>query len=125
MSTTHLCESTLARMANVENDQLRCRGTPKERSFLSVQYLSHEVSKSQHPGSASTVSLGSCVPLGQPTTTIDRHRRKGLGAALAWHVARRGRELRYRFSGLQSSILGQPVYERMGFRMIAAYPSFD
>jgi len=55
--------------------------------------------------------------------TVDGHRRKGLGAAMTWHAVRRGRELGCQFSALLSSVMGQPVYERMGFCTIAAYPS--
>jgi len=55
--------------------------------------------------------------------TVDSHRRKGLAEAMTWHAVRRGRDLGCRFSGLQSLVMGQPVYERMGFRTIAAYPS--
>ena len=56
--------------------------------------------------------------------TVEGQRRKGLGAAMTWHAVRRGRELGCSFSGLMSSVMGQPMYEGTGFSVIATYPSF-
>lgn len=76
------------------------------------------------PVAASALFLNNGVAGVYNVATVEGHRRQGLGAAMTWHAVRRGRELGCRFSGLLSSVMGQPVYERMGFRAIAAYPSF-
>ncbi len=76
------------------------------------------------PVASSALFLNNGVASMYNITTVDSHRRMGLGAAMTSHAVRRGRELGCRFSGLQSSAMGQPLYERMGFRTITAYPSF-
>jgi GNAT superfamily N-acetyltransferase len=76
------------------------------------------------PVTSSALFLNNGVAGVYNVATIESHRRKGLGAAMTWHAVRRGRELGCQFSGLLSSVMGQPVYERMGFRAITAYPTF-
>lgn len=75
------------------------------------------------PVTSSALFLNNGVAGIYNVTTVHSHRRKGLGAAMTWHAVQRGRELGCQFSGLQSSVMGQRVYERMGFRTITAYPS--
>ena len=75
------------------------------------------------PVTSSALFLNNGVAGVYNVTTVESHRRKGLGAAMTWHAVQRGRELGCQFSGLLSSVMGQPVYERMGFRTITAYAS--
>lgn len=75
------------------------------------------------PVSSSALFLNNGVAGVYNVATVDDHRRKGLGEAMTWHAVRRGRELGCQFSGLLSSEMGKPVYERMGFRSITAYPT--
>lgn len=56
--------------------------------------------------------------------TIPSHRRMGLGAAMTWHAVRNGRRMACRFSCLQASPMGKPVYARMGFEVVKSYFSF-
>jgi len=75
------------------------------------------------PVTSSALFLNNGVAGVYNVATVDGHRRKGLGAAMTWHAVQRGRELGCQCSGLLSSPMGQPVYERMGFRAITEYPS--
>jgi len=76
------------------------------------------------PVASSAIFLNNGVAGIYNVATVDGHRRRGLGEAMTWHAARRGREMGCRFGGLLSSDMGLPVYERMGFRKITAFPSF-
>lgn len=51
-------------------------------------------------------------------------RKQGLGEAMTWHAVRRGRELGCDVASLQASEMGRPIYERMGFRLVAPYRTF-
>jgi GNAT superfamily N-acetyltransferase len=75
------------------------------------------------PVTSSALFLNNGVAGIYNVATVDSHRRTGLGAAMTWHAVQRGRELGCQFSGLLSSVMGQPVYERMGFRTITSYPT--
>ncbi len=52
------------------------------------------------------------------------HRRRGFGEAMTWHAVSRGAEIGCRIANLQSSEMGQPIYERMGFRLVSPYRTF-
>jgi GNAT superfamily N-acetyltransferase len=56
--------------------------------------------------------------------TLDSHRRRGIGEAMTWHAVQRGAEIGCTIGALQASEMGQPVYERMGFRVVAPYRTF-
>ncbi len=56
--------------------------------------------------------------------TLATHRRRGIGEALTAHAVRRGAEMGCRSANLQASDMGRPVYERMGFKLIAPYRTF-
>jgi GNAT superfamily N-acetyltransferase len=56
--------------------------------------------------------------------TLDTHRRRGIGEALTWYAIERGAEAGCTMAALQASEMGQPVYERMGFRVVAPYRTF-
>ncbi|HYM16534.1 MAG TPA: GNAT family N-acetyltransferase [Dehalococcoidia bacterium] len=52
------------------------------------------------------------------------HRKRGLGEALTWHAVRRGAEIGCTTANLQASEMGQPIYARMGFQVVAGYRTF-
>jgi len=56
--------------------------------------------------------------------TLDSHRRRGIGEAMTWYAVQRGAEMGCVIGALQASEMGQPVYERMGFRVVAPYRTF-
>jgi GNAT superfamily N-acetyltransferase len=55
---------------------------------------------------------------------VETHRRRGHGEAMTWHAVRRGRAWGCEIASLQASAMGQPVYERMGFRLVTGYRTF-
>ena len=56
--------------------------------------------------------------------TLTSHRRQGIGEAMTWHAVTRAREHGCTVATLEASVMGKPVYERMGFRMVAPYRTF-
>jgi GNAT superfamily N-acetyltransferase len=56
--------------------------------------------------------------------TLEEHRGHGFGEAMTWRVVDKGSEEGREIAVLQASESGQPVYERMGFRTVAAYKTF-
>jgi GNAT superfamily N-acetyltransferase len=49
-------------------------------------------------------------------TTLESHRRRGIGEAMTWRALQEGLTQGCDVAFLQSSAAGRPVYERMGFR---------
>jgi len=47
------------------------------------------------------------------------HRRRGLGAQLTWQAAARARERGMRTAALHASVLGEPVYTKLGFKPVS------
>lgn len=56
--------------------------------------------------------------------TREEYRRRGYGEALTWAAVRAARGT-CSFASLQSSQLGRPVYERMGFALTVEYVQFE
>lgn len=56
--------------------------------------------------------------------TRGAYRKRGLGEALTWHAVREGAGAGCTVSALQASDMGKPVYERMGYRVVAGYRTF-
>jgi len=56
--------------------------------------------------------------------TLASHRRRGFGEAMTRHAVDEGARAGCRSSTLQASEMGQPVYERMGFRTVTRYKTF-
>jgi GNAT superfamily N-acetyltransferase len=57
--------------------------------------------------------------------TLRSARGRGLGTAMTWAAVDAGRELGADVAYLAASPMGYPVYERMGFRRVAEYPSWQ
>lgn len=55
---------------------------------------------------------------------LPSHRKRGLGEAMTWHAVRRGAEIGCTMANLQASEMGQPIYARMGFEVVAGYRTF-
>jgi GNAT superfamily N-acetyltransferase len=55
---------------------------------------------------------------------LQEARRKGYGEAMTWHAVTRGKEMGCDIASLQASEMGRPIYERMGFRLVAPYKTF-
>ena len=55
---------------------------------------------------------------------VPSHRKRGLGEAMTWHAVRRGAETGCVMANLQASEMGQPIYARMGFEVVAGYRTF-
>lgn len=53
------------------------------------------------------------------------HRRRGLGAAVTAHAALAGKARGCNAASLQASVMGAPVYARMGFSRVRNYLRFD
>lgn len=54
----------------------------------------------------------------------ESHRRQGIGTAMSWAVLRRARDAGCSVGVLQSSEMGRPVYEDMGFETVVTYHDF-
>ncbi len=57
-------------------------------------------------------------------TTLDEFRRRGFGETMTRHAIREGAAAGCKVAALQSSDMGKPIYERMGFRTVAPYRTF-
>ena len=55
---------------------------------------------------------------------VEEFRRQGIGEAMSWAVLRAGREAGCHVGVLQSSEMGYPLYERMGFEPVVTYHQF-
>jgi ribosomal protein S18 acetylase RimI-like enzyme len=58
-------------------------------------------------------------------STLPAWRRHGYGEAMTWHAVGRGMALGARFASLQSSAMGLALYERIGFRCVGEYVSYE
>ncbi|WP_290815388.1 GNAT family N-acetyltransferase [Halovivax sp.] len=56
---------------------------------------------------------------------VEEFRRRGIGDAMSRTVLRAGREAGCRVGVLQSSEMGYPLYERMGFETVVTYHQFE
>lgn len=54
----------------------------------------------------------------------EEYRRQGIGEAMSWEVLRAGREAGCQVGILQSSDMGYPLYEKMGFKTVVTYHHF-
>lgn len=56
--------------------------------------------------------------------TVGTHRKRGYGEALTWRAVHGGASAGCDVAILQASEMGRPIYERMGFRLVAPYRTF-
>jgi GNAT superfamily N-acetyltransferase len=57
--------------------------------------------------------------------TLPEYRGRGIGEAMTWSAALGGREEGCIASALQASAMGLPVYQRMGYRHVVDYQTWD
>ncbi len=56
--------------------------------------------------------------------TVPEYRKRGFGEALTWDAVATGASYGCDMAALQASEMGQPIYERMGFRVVSPYRTF-
>jgi N-acetylglutamate synthase len=78
----------------------------------------------ERPVASSALAISQRVAGVYNVGTIAEYRNRGLGEAMTWHAVRRGAASGCLLASLQASEMGQPVYERMGFRTITHYRTF-
>jgi ribosomal protein S18 acetylase RimI-like enzyme len=76
------------------------------------------------PAAASQLVMSDGVAGIYYVATLEDYRRRGFGEAMTWHAVRDGAEAGCDVSVLQASVMGLPIYERMGFAVIGAYKTF-
>jgi GNAT superfamily N-acetyltransferase len=57
--------------------------------------------------------------------TVEAHRKKGLGEAATWAAVAEGRRRGHTLTSLQASVMGKPVYARMGFAHDRSYARYQ
>lgn len=58
-------------------------------------------------------------------STLPELRRRGFGEAMTWRAAVDGRREGCTLSYLQASVMGRPVYEKMGYRLVEWYQEWS
>lgn len=56
--------------------------------------------------------------------TLPEFRKRGFGEAMTWHAVATGAGYGCDMAALQASEMGQPIYERMGFKLVSPYRTF-
>lgn len=54
-------------------------------------------------------------------STLPDYRHRGYGTTMSWHAISAGEELGCDMATLQASVMGRPVYEKMGFKVAANF----
>jgi len=80
---------------------------------------------SGRPVACSTVTITERVAGIASVGTVRSFRGRGFGTAMTWAAVDAGRTLDADVSYLAATPMGYPVYERMGFRRAAEYPSWQ
>ncbi|MFK7898948.1 MAG: GNAT family N-acetyltransferase [Myxococcota bacterium] len=73
------------------------------------------------PVSTALLSMTNRVAGIYMVSTAEAYRKRGFGAALTWACVHEGARRGARFASLQASLMGRPVYERMGFETLSTY----
>lgn len=76
------------------------------------------------PAAASAVYVADGVAGVYNVATLPHRRSRGLGAAVTWHAVREGALRGASTAVLQPSPMGLPVYQRMGFAVVAEWRQF-
>jgi ribosomal protein S18 acetylase RimI-like enzyme len=76
------------------------------------------------PVAASTLVLTARTAGVYGVATIPAYRRRGFGEAMTWHAVRSGAQRGCEMANLTASDVGRPLYERMGFRVVAPFLIF-
>lgn len=79
----------------------------------------------QRPVACSSVTVVERVATLFSVGTVPGARGRGYGAALTWKAVEVGRSLGADVAYLAASQMGYGVYEKMGFRRVAEYPTWD
>lgn len=58
-------------------------------------------------------------------STLPDYRRRGFGTAMSWHAVTTGHALGCEIATLQASIMGRPVYEKMGFKVTTDFQRYQ
>jgi len=94
-------------------------------AFLEVEgFESYLGTMDDEPVAVSSVFVDGAVAGVYNVATLQSHRRRGIGEAMTWRSVARGREAGCTVAVLEASEMGKPVYERMGFRVVAPYRTF-
>ncbi len=94
-------------------------------AFLEVEgFESYLGTMDDEPVAVSSVFVDGAVAGVYNVATLQSHRRRGIGEAMTWRSVSRGREAGCTVAVLEASEVGKPVYERMGFRVVAPYRTF-
>ena len=76
------------------------------------------------PAATSTLVYTGRVAGVHNVATVPEYRKRGFGEALTWHGVAAGAGYGCDMAALQASEMGQPIYERMGFRVLSPYRTF-
>jgi ribosomal protein S18 acetylase RimI-like enzyme len=94
-------------------------------AFLEVEgFESYLGTMDGEPVAVSSVFVDGQVAGVYNVATLQSHRRRGIGEAMTWRSVARGRDAGCTVAVLEASEMGKPVYERMGFRVVAPYKTF-
>jgi ribosomal protein S18 acetylase RimI-like enzyme len=94
-------------------------------AFLEIEgFESYLGTMDGEPVAVSSVFIDGAVAGVYNVATLQSYRRRGIGEGMTWRSVSRGREAGCAVATLQASELGKPVYERMGFRVVAPYRTF-
>jgi len=94
-------------------------------AFLEVEgFESYLGTMDEEPVGVSSVFVDGAVAGVYNVATLPSHRRRGIGEAMTWRSVSHGREAGCTVAVLEASAAGKPVYERMGFRVVAPYRTF-
>lgn len=76
------------------------------------------------PVATAALFVGAGVASVQHVVTLPELRRQGIGAAMTLHMMELARAAGYRIAVLTASPLGQPTYERLGFRSYCQFSRY-
>jgi len=94
-------------------------------AFLEVEgFESYLGTMDDEPVGVSSVFVDGAVAGVYNVAALPSYRRRGIGEAMTWRSVARGGEAGCTVAVLEASEMGKPMYERMGFRVVAPYRTF-